>query len=120
MGCACGKGGGNTIAQGKQTALRAAALPAGSVESDPLVIGEPDDVVRRVRVATAVPGMRIGNAYWVTGSGVDAMLEDGRLLDITGVQQKSRQYKVGAFTYSDPQEANRVAAAMGTTPIEVN
>lgn len=119
MGCACGKGGGKTIAQASRSGPRTAALQPGSVESDPLVMGEPDDVVRRVRVAQTTSGLRVGNAYWLTGTGVDALLASGKAVEITGVQQKSRQYKVGAFTYSDPAQAKRVAAALGTKPIEV-
>lgn len=72
-----------------------------------------------MRVIRPVANLRRGNAYYVNGSDVDDLIAAGDLVDITKVQQRRRQYRVGAFTYSDLQTASRVAAAQGTTPIEV-
>lgn len=118
MGCACGKGGGGqSIRQAHQQ--RQSKLPIGVSRDAARQIGEADGVIRRVRVARAVEGMRPNAAVWVTGTGVDALLEAGDVVDITRTQQKSRLWKVGPYTYSDKGEANRVGALRGITPIEV-
>lgn len=116
--CNCGKSSsGRSIRQAH--AQRQGKLPVGVTRDAAKQIGEADGVIRRVRVARAVEGMRPNASVWVTGDGVDALLEAGAVVDITNTQQKARQYKVGPFTYSDKATANRVAAARGTIPIEV-
>jgi hypothetical protein len=87
--------------------------------SNPFMLGEEGGDTFRVRVAIPVEGLRINYAYWVTGTGVDQHFDSGAFIDISGVAQKRRLYRVGAFTYTSLQEANRVAAATGQTVIEV-
>jgi len=76
-------------------------------------------VTRRVRVLKPVEGLSIGQAAYVTGTGIDALIGAGALHDITTTSQKQRLWKVGGFTYSSQQEANRVAASLGVKPVEV-
>lgn len=94
-------------------------MTEGSSPDLPKQVGEPDDLVRRVRVIVPVEGLARGSQAWLTGTGVDAYLASGALVDITTTQQKRRMWRVGAFTYTSFQEASRVAAAQGTVPIEV-
>ena len=96
-------------------------MPVGYDRSNPLVMGEANDAEpRRIRVLKPVGGLALGQASWVTGSDVDAHLESGAAVDISKTAQKRRQWRVGAFTYSDPAEARRVAAAKGVKPVEIN
>ena len=122
MGCNGGCGGGNrgqSIGAVNAQLRAASSLSKGSTLEDPLVIGESDDRVLRVRVSIAVENLRIGNAYFVTGSGVQQHLDSGAFVDVTGIDQKARLFKVGKFEYSDPQEARRVGAKFGLPVIEV-
>lgn len=100
-------------------------MPVGYNADNPLVIGEqPDGVVTetpiRVRVLKPVAGLALGQASWVVGPDVAKHLESGALMDISSVTQKRRQWRVGAFTYSDLKKARRVGAAMGVEPVEIN
>ena len=114
MGCNCG-----SRASAARVASRSGALPAGFDQSRPILIGEVDDVLRRVRVIIPVEGLSIGSSVWVTGDDIQQHIETGALLDITSVAQRQRMWRVGGFTYTSYQEASRVAASLGTTPIEV-
>lgn len=104
-------------------------MPVGYNRDNPLVIGtdgrmasgEPvTETPRRVRVLKPVEGLALGQASWVTGPGVQQHLDSGAFIDISNVTQKKRQWRVGAFTYSDPAEARRVGAAKGVKPVEIN
>lgn len=123
VGCNCGGGGASqrTIASRTQAAaFVAAGSPLGFNRDNPITIGESSDgEIWRVRVISPVEGLSIGQAVFVTGTGVTAHLDSGALHDITTTDQKKRLFKVGAFTYTSEQEANRVAAALGTKPVEV-
>lgn len=122
MGCNCGGGANRQTIGGsraRQAAFKAAGSPLGFSADEPHVIGDADDRVRRVRVLRATDGLTAGQAAFVTGTGVDAHLQSGAFHDITKTQQRKRLFKVNGFTYTDPQEANRVAAALGVTPVEV-
>lgn len=113
--CNCNKGGGASTVQRSGTG----PLPVGYDETNPLVIGEPDDVVRRVRVLVATSGLAIASKAWVTGDGVQALINSGSLFDITSTAQLGRLWRVGGFTYTSYQEASRASAAMGLPVIEV-
>lgn len=122
MGCNCGGGSGaKTIAdRSRQAAFKAAGSPLGFHREDPHVVGEVGDgEVWRVRVIRPVAGLSTGQAAYVTGTSVTEHLKSGSFHDITTVDQKKRLFKVGAFTYTSLQEANRVAAGTGLKPIEV-
>lgn len=118
MGCStCGGGRrGSTIAQASASSD---SLAAGQLYENPLLIGDANDVILRVRVAVAVEGLKINYQYWVTGTGVQAHIDSGAFIDTTGITQQSRLYRVGQFTYTSLQDANRVAAATGQEVIEV-
>lgn len=118
MGCStCGGGKrGSTIAQASASS---STLAAGQLYENPLVVGDEGGDTYRVRVAVAVEGLQINYSYWVTGTGVQAYLDSGAFIDITGVTQQRRLYRVGQFTYTSLQDANRVAAATGQEVIEV-
>lgn len=120
MGCtSCGQKG--LAARSARSVQRTynGTLPAGFDASSAVLIGEPDDVTRRVRVLQSVEGFSIASSMWVTGTGVQAHLDSGELLDITATTQRRRLWRVGGFTYTSLQEARRVAAATGQTVIEV-
>lgn len=123
MPCNCGGGGSGarTIAQrNNQAAFRAAGSPVGFDRDHPLLIGEAGDgEVWRVRVMVPVENLTVGAATFVTGQGVRAHIASGALHDITTTNQKKRLWRVGITTYTSEQDARRVAAATGQTPIEV-
>lgn len=120
MGCNCGKNRNQTIAQRTRTAARErAGNPLGFDADAAVLIGEPDDVVRRVRVIQASNALRIGQAAYVTGTGVDELLTAGSMVDITKRNQARRIWKVGGFDFTNEQEAKRVAAATGQIAVEV-
>jgi len=93
----------------------------GVDQTNPVQLGEPDDKVRRVRVIIPVGGLARSQQAWVTGRDVDTHIASGALHDITGTAQKRRMWRVPGLptTYTSWQEVSRVAAAQGTTPIEV-
>jgi hypothetical protein len=99
--------------------MNAGAVAQGQAIANPLVIGDAGGDTFRVRVVIPVEGLRVNYAYWVTGTGVEQHIDSGAFIDISGVAQRRRMYRVGAFTYTSLQEANRVAAATGQTVIEV-
>lgn len=122
MGCGGGCGGGRrgqTIAQANAARTGARQIPEGSAVEIPLTIGDEGGKVGRYRAIYPVAGLRRGNKYWLTGRGVEALVESGALLDISNVGQQQRQWRVGPYTYTDFQTASRVAAVRNTTPIEV-
>lgn len=122
MGCNCGGGRAQqTIAsRASKAAFLAAGSPMGFNRDNPLVIGDAaDGEIWRVRVIAPVEGLSRGQAAYVTGTGVAAHLASGAFHDITTTDQKKRLFKVGAFTYTSEQEANRVAAGLGVKPVEV-
>lgn len=52
-------------------------------QSEPLVIGEPNgDPSIEVRATVTVMGLRANSEFWVTGTGVAAMVEAGWLIAI--------------------------------------
>lgn len=120
MGC-CGRSSqGQTIGAAQAARRASGSLAVGQSMDNPMVLGDaPGDETLRVRVAIPVEGLRVNYAYWVTGERVEQHIASGAFIDITGVSQQQRMYRVGAFTYTSLQEANRVAAATGQTVIEV-
>jgi hypothetical protein len=119
MAC-CGRAGaGGQSISARNAARRSTTLAPGQSQSDPIVLGEANGDVYRVRVAIPVEGLRINYQHWVTGDGVQQHFDSGAFIDITGVSQLQRLYRVGAFTYTSLQDANRVAAATGQSVIEV-
>lgn len=119
MGC-CGRGtGGQSIGARNAARRSSSVLAPGQSHGDPIVIGDADGEVYRVRVAIPVEGLRINHQYWITGTGAQQHFDSGAFIDITGVAQRQRLYRVGAFTYTSLQDANRVAAATGQPVIEV-
>lgn len=122
MGCStCGQKGLTGRGGRKRVAHVGASggVPAGFGESNPIVIGEAGGPVLRVRVAIPVESLSVNASVWVTGTGVQAHVASGALVDITSTAQRRRLWRVGGFTYTDYQEASRVAASLGTTPVEV-
>jgi len=101
-------------------------MPVGYSAERPITLGAVADdesyteTPRRVRVLKPVGGLKLGQAAWVVGPAVSRHVESGALVDITRTAQRRRQWRVGAFTYSDFGEASRVAAAQGTKPVEIN
>lgn len=73
----------------------------------------------RVKVLRATNGLRVGQAIWVAGSGVQKLLDEGYFQDITRVQQKRRVFKVSGVAYPTRREAQRVANATGQQVVEV-
>lgn len=96
-------------------------MPVGLHPSNPVELGDSgeDDEPRRVRVAKHLGTLRAGQAAWVKGSGVDAAIESGELLDITKTAQRRRLWRVGRYTYTDEAKARRVAKTLGQEAIEV-
>lgn len=122
MGCNCGRGASGTIAdRARQEARRRAGINTlGKLDDNPIIIGDPGGDVLRVRAQVAVPGkLTVGQAAYVSGDGVAALLENNHLIDITKRQQKRRVFTVNGMTFFDEQKANRAGAALGVTPIEV-
>jgi hypothetical protein len=125
VGCSsCGGGRpGQTIGQrsAQQRAARSGASPLGTDQSNPVLLGEADDKLRRVRVIIPVGGLARSQQAWVTGRDVDGHIASGALHDITDTAQKRRMWRVPGmpYPYLSWQEASRVAAGLGTTPIEV-
>jgi hypothetical protein len=73
----------------------------------------------RVRMQRSQDGLTIGQALWVTGEGAAELIETGAAVDITRRKQRRRVFSVNGFVYTDRQKAERVAASLGTTVIEV-
>lgn len=122
MGCNCGKGAaGSTIAaRSRQAARERAGSPVGfDAESAVLIGGDDGSEPVRVRVIRPIGALTVGQAAWVKGSGVALEIAAGDLLDITQRNQRARVWTVNGFTYTNEQEAKRVAAALGTTAFEV-
>lgn len=94
-------------------------MPLGYAPESPYLIGAEDATLLRVRVLRQSGSLRIGQAAWVTGDGVQPLIADGAFADITSTAQRSRMWRVGQFTYTDYTEAVRVAEATGQTVIEV-
>lgn len=91
----------------------------GASPSSPILIGDEGGAILRVRPTRVIDAMRTNYQYYVTGTGVQALLDDGSLVDISGVAQTGRQFKVGQYTYPDRSRAERVSAALGLPMIEV-
>lgn len=119
MGCNCGGGNRTIQSRTRQSAFRAAGSPLGFSADEPHQIGEPGGVTRRVRVLKAAEGLTPGQAAYVTGTGVDALVSSGIFHDITATRQKRRLWKVNGFAYTDLGEAERAARVLGVTPVEV-
>jgi hypothetical protein len=117
--CNCGGGGGRTIGQAAQRRSGRSSMPAGFDESAPVLIGEANEQLWRVRVIVPAEGLARSQQAWVTGTGVQQHFDSGAFQDISSTTQRRRMWRVGGFTYTSWQEASRVAAAQGTTPIEV-
>lgn len=95
-------------------------MPTGFSQSEPYTIGEEDDTLLRVRVAQPVcDELSVGQAAWVTGDGVDPLLEEGALIDITGRLQAGRLFLVGEYSYTSLSDATRASEALGQPVIEV-
>lgn len=118
MGCNCGKGGGSTIAA-RSASRRSDARAASYTQDAPLLIGDAGGTLIRVRVMVPIEGLGLGRAAWVTGTGVQAHIDSGALVDITATAQRARLWRVGEFTYTTESEARRVAAATGQAAVEV-
>lgn len=122
MGCNCGKGAGSTIAaRAREAARQRSGLVVGYDIESAIELGEAtSDAPIRVRVIRATrDGLSVGSAVWVKGADVPGLLDAGDLVDITQRNQSRRAWTVSGFTYFNEQEANQVAAALGTKPIEV-
>lgn len=116
----CGGCGSGNARMGARTGNPSSLVLKGLTVEDPVIVGEPNgDPVRHVKVITPNNGMRTGQAAWVTGDGVDAFLASDILVDITGIRQAQRRWKVGQFYYTDYQEAVGAGLATGITPLEV-
>lgn len=75
----------------------------------------------RVRVMKPLPkfNLRQGQAAWVSGTGIEKLIEDGFLEDITRRAQRSRVWKVSGTIYTDKAKADRVAEALGQVAVEI-
>lgn len=115
--CGCNGPGGQTIAQ-KTSGMKAAVAP-GASPSAPMLFGEEGGRSLRVRATRVMDGMRTNHQYYVTGTGVQELLDDGSFVDISGINQAGRAFKVGKHTYYDRSKAERISAARGLPMIEV-
>lgn len=115
--CGCNGPGGQTIAQ-KNSGAQARVAP-GASPSSPMLLGDEGGLILRVRASRVMDGMRTNHHYYVTGTGVQPLLDDGSLVDISGITQAGRAFKVGKFTYYDRSKAERASAATGLPMIEV-
>jgi hypothetical protein len=121
-GCSsCMKAKANSMRQQGAAAQRSlASSPAGYSADNPVIIGgASDDAARRVRVASPVGNLRVQQAAWVAGTGVQPLLEDGTFVEIGSTPQKRRLWKVGVASFTDEGEANAAAAALGLVAVEV-
>ncbi len=115
------KAGKTTTIGAAQSRRRGAAVQVGIDESAPLLMGEEDGVVRRIRVLEPAGGLKQGAGRWVTGSDVQGFIDSDYFEDITRRAQRKRLWKVPGvqLPYVNFQDASRAGAALGTTPIEV-
>lgn len=121
-GCSsCMKAKAGSMRSQHAAAQRAAVqLPAGYSADNPVVIGgTSEDAARRVRVVSAVGSLRVQQAAWVAGTGVQPLLEDGTFVEIGATPQKRRLWKVGGFKFTDEGEANDAADKLGLTAVEI-
>lgn len=122
MGCSsCGKRAG-AVASARQAGSRTAAqMPAGFSVDNPVLFGEPNEHEIQVRVIRQAQHLRVQQKAWVTGDGVQALLDDGSFVDITNVAQRSRLFMVAGFPqkYLSREEAQEVAKATGSVVVEV-
>lgn len=97
------------------------AATEGLSATDPYVVGLETDGedVQRVRVVRPVGDLKLMQAAWVTGDGVEALVASGDFVVIGGVDQLGRLWRVGGRTYHDYRTAQRVANATGQTLVEV-
>lgn len=123
MACtSCMKAKANSMRTVNAAAARSAAtMPPGYSADHPIVLGEAIEgaAARRMRVAKQIGAMRLQNAYWVTGTGVDPLITDGSLVDIGDTPQRRRLWKVGGFTFTDEQDAAAAAEKLGLTAVEI-
>lgn len=120
MGCNGGCGGGKpgqTIAHNVSAAKQSVA--PGKSPSAPLLVGNENGSVRRVIATRTFDSFRVQHKFYVTGDGLQDLIDQGLLVDITGVNQAGRGFQVGPYTYDDRAKAERVSAAEGLPLIEV-
>lgn len=120
-GCSsCAQAKKRAVSSQRLAAERAAAsVPPGYSADKPLVLGDEGGDVVHVRAATdTIPGMRIQNAYYVTGTGVQELVDAGKL-ELLLVAQKRRLWKVGGFVIPDEADAIAAAEKLGLTAVQV-
>lgn len=117
---ACGQAKRQSYASQNHAAARSAAKPApGSSQAHPLVVGGEGGDAVRVRVAASYPGLRVQQQAWVTGSGVEALIEDGTFVVIGSTPQKRRVWKVGGFVFTSSEDATAAAEKLGLNAVEI-
>lgn len=96
-----------------------ASLSPGLSPANPYLLGDADESLLRVRVFRTTGNLRAGQAAWVTGTGVAALVTSGDLIDISKTTQARRLWKVGKYTYTNEIEAQKVASVLGQTAVEI-
>ena len=91
----------------------------GFDQDTPILLGEPGGEPTRIRAVRSTGEISVGQAVWVTGTGVAELLHSGAALDITRRKQKRRVFTVGGITYTDERKAKRISSATGQPMIEV-
>lgn len=96
-------------------------MPAGFSIENPVLIGDPDSTLVQVRVLKQYKHLRIQQKAWVSGSGVQILIDSGAFYDITNVAQRARLWMVAGMPqkYLTEDEAQAVANATGGVVVEV-
>lgn len=114
MGCNCGGGGNSSVRS------RNSGVPDGILPNRPFIMGDDGvyDLIR-VRIARKIPGLVTGQAAWVRGSLVEENLSSGLIVRMDQPHVRARMWRVGSFTYTDHDQALRVASATNQTVEEI-
>lgn len=117
MGCSACRAKAKAMAAGVSGSLR--QPPPGFSEANAILIGEPNETNQRVRVNRDTLGLSASSLKWVTGTGVQALIDDNSFT-ATVAAPSARSWKVGEFSYFDYALAQEASAASGNPIVEVS
>jgi hypothetical protein len=71
----------------------------GSTVNTAIIFGEDNRIVYRARITGDVPGMQTGAVKYVTGTGVQDLVDDGLIMIIAGSERKLAPKATGYVLY---------------------